>query len=614
MKLKSGATVPTKRKSSARRLSETRGVKMKRLLILLIIASSCYAQNVRRDDLALVLITQNTSFGTLSYLKPAPGAIVTIGIGASSCSVTNTPSGSVGSCSPLASLCSSISDITCNQPNPTNADNLGNYGFWLIPGTYQVAVSGLGVNGKVVTYSMAPVTATAGTVTVTGGPPVNGNLAGFSGPTTITPANLVGDVSTSGGLSTTLALNISGPHNLCLLNGLVYVNGTGCYTTLEAAYAVAGNNKIIVPTGFSETMLANFTVNKPNTTIEFEGTAAINMQSFQIIVPQGTHGVSFNGTIPFGGANHTTGAVFTYTGTSSAFQIGGAVTTTREFGFNNISVILNPGNAGATALSLLNVIYFHMDSDAVTGQTVVGSFGFVLNGTGNFTGTGMINNPLIAFVGTGISGTIMNSVVINGGTIQTFTVGGIGLDFSNGDKNSVYGTDFESNAISVRFGASAQNNYLDIRSEANTNDVTALAGSARNVVRASTLGIPLVVSDAGTNNHFSLNVDGDFNQLKVAGVTNATGLQVFSATPAAGTCPTAAAVGSTCVTAGFTLPVFPEPDVNYRVSCQAKTITAGVPVVITTTNFSSNTFTITLAALTAAAANATAFDCFIGHN
>lgn len=92
-------------------------------------------------------------------------------------------------------------------------------------------------------------------------------------------------------------------------------------------------------------------------------------------------------------------------------------------------------------------------------------------------------------------------------------------------------------------------------------------------------------------------------------LTNGTGLQVFNTTT---TCTTAASVGATCTTAAISLPVA-EADISYRVVCIGKSIT-NVPVVIATTNSSTTQFTITIAALTAAAATFSSYDCMAGHN
>jgi hypothetical protein len=94
-----------------------------------------------------------------------------------------------------------------------------------------------------------------------------------------------------------------------------------------------------------------------------------------------------------------------------------------------------------------------------------------------------------------------------------------------------------------------------------------------------------------------------------SGITNNKGLQIFNTTT---TCRTAASVGATCTTAAVTLPVA-EADTSYRVVCVGKGIT-NVPVVIATTNSSASQFTITIAAITAAAATFTSYDCTAGHN
>jgi hypothetical protein len=92
-------------------------------------------------------------------------------------------------------------------------------------------------------------------------------------------------------------------------------------------------------------------------------------------------------------------------------------------------------------------------------------------------------------------------------------------------------------------------------------------------------------------------------------LASGTGLQIFNTTT---TCTTAASAGATCTTAAISLPVA-EADTSYRVVCTGKGIT-NVPVVIATTNSSATQFTITIAAITAAAATFTSYDCLAGHN
>jgi hypothetical protein len=99
------------------------------------------------------------------------------------------------------------------------------------------------------------------------------------------------------------------------------------------------------------------------------------------------------------------------------------------------------------------------------------------------------------------------------------------------------------------------------------------------------------------------------SSLNATAITNAKGLQLFNTTT---TCTTAGSVGATCTTGAISLPVV-EADTSYRVTCTGKGLT-NVPVVVATTNSSASQFTITIAALTAAAASFASYDCVVGHN
>jgi hypothetical protein len=95
---------------------------------------------------------------------------------------------------------------------------------------------------------------------------------------------------------------------------------------------------------------------------------------------------------------------------------------------------------------------------------------------------------------------------------------------------------------------------------------------------------------------------------QLTGLANGTGLQVFNTST---TCTTGASIGSTCTTAAISLPVG-YSDTSYRLSCTGVG-TTNVPIVETYTK-SNTTFTITIAALTAAAASFSSYDCIAGHN
>jgi hypothetical protein len=94
----------------------------------------------------------------------------------------------------------------------------------------------------------------------------------------------------------------------------------------------------------------------------------------------------------------------------------------------------------------------------------------------------------------------------------------------------------------------------------------------------------------------------------LTGLTNGTGVQLLNTST---TCTTGASVGAICTTGAITLPVA-YADTNYRAICLGLTPT-NVPIVQTVAK-SNTTFTITIAALTAAAATFTSYDCLVAHN
>ena len=99
-----------------------------------------------------------------------------------------------------------------------------------------------------------------------------------------------------------------------------------------------------------------------------------------------------------------------------------------------------------------------------------------------------------------------------------------------------------------------------------------------------------------------------FARISIAGVVNGAGLQLFNT---ATTCTTAAMAGSICTTAAITLPVA-YSDTNYRLVCSGLSPT-NVPAIVGTTK-SNTSFTLTIAAITAAAATYDSFDCIAEHN
>jgi hypothetical protein len=60
------------------------------------------------------------------------------------------------SCAPLATLCSALNDLLCGQPNPVQADGLGNYHFYIPTSTaYTLEIYGSGLIAKFIPDQMA---------------------------------------------------------------------------------------------------------------------------------------------------------------------------------------------------------------------------------------------------------------------------------------------------------------------------------------------------------------------------------------------------------------------------------------------------------------------------
>ena len=96
--------------------------------------------------------------------------------------------------------------------------------------------------------------------------------------------------------------------------------------------------------------------------------------------------------------------------------------------------------------------------------------------------------------------------------------------------------------------------------------------------------------------------------LSLAGITNNTGIQAFYTTTS---CITRALAGATCTSAAITLPVG-YSDTNYRLACTGLS-PRNVPG-LQTVKKSNTTFTITIVAITAAAATYGSYDCTAVHN
>ena len=446
------------------------------LLLVLAFGGSAFAQGIRLDS----TVTQAASGANAGFIMiPANPQIAFCNFPANSVPCTNRAT--TFTSNTLATPCNTSTQIVLTGTTSCVAspDAQGNWGVWAAAGQYAYTIT-------------LPGGINLGPYNVTLGIPSGTNL----------PSVTIGN-----------------------LNSVVYLDGV-THTTLANCYAAipSTGGACVVPPNYTETLAASLTMNKADCGFIFMGRADITMGSNQVIVSPGTHGAFLYGQVPFGGGDITTGTRFFYAGSGNAFSVGSSGADTRMLSLKNITVNLVSGASGsAVGLYATRLIYFDIQNfSSVNQSSSTATKGLVLDGTGNFSGTGRIANPYIVghltgILGTGSGAAAMNTVTISGGTIQSSVASAIGLDIEAGDANVVTGLDLESNSIGVKLGSAAFNNNILFRSEANTTDVTALASSAFNVVRVQTegAGTAIVKSDSGTNNHISRAVDGDFATLAV---------------------------------------------------------------------------------------------------
>jgi hypothetical protein len=166
------------------------------------------AQNVRVDGIAL------TRGG-----MPAPGA--NVAICTQPATTTSTP------CAPLATLCASLTDTLCGQPNPVPADGLGNYHFYIATGTvYTLQLYGSGSTTRVQPDQLAGGGGGSGggficgTTNVPGLPYWNGLTCAIDTGATFDPVNLVWNFEAivSAGTITAPRFSTSGAGGILELN------------------------------------------------------------------------------------------------------------------------------------------------------------------------------------------------------------------------------------------------------------------------------------------------------------------------------------------------------------------------------------------------------------
>lgn len=254
---------------------------------------------------------QNTTFNGVAQVRsglPAPGAKVAVCLQPctvpAGVSVSNPPS-------PLAGLCSSISDAVCTSPNPVTADGLGNYSGYIKPGRYTFVFYGSGLTARTQIDQVLPCD------------------PGNCGTLSLTTLNVSGVSTFSGGVVTS---NV---------NGVQYAaNYAGASTTCGVAEAYtalpANGGKIILQLGNCSAAGWPVTIQKP---IVIEG--------------QGMGGPNDPGT----NANVIAGTSLTNTSTGNSFFVIslGAGTSVEGITFRDFAMIGNKQIGGATAGDCVDV-------------------------------------------------------------------------------------------------------------------------------------------------------------------------------------------------------------------------------------------------------------------
>lgn len=442
----------------------------------------------------------------------------------------------------------------------------------------------------------------------------------------------------------------TGNNTTAILNGSRVVDGTkyaitaaGIQAALNDQAAAGGGTVLIQPGGALSIYVGN--------PLTVSG-SPIAMGSTTLTIPSHVRLI--------GSAEHS-GTVLRWTSTPSGAHSGSIVFAagTQYGAVENLTLSFSSGTSGAsgiaadanvsniTAWNAIRNVFVNFESCGGTGSSgifapaTLNSFSFVLNtfdniivscaaqfasvqsAEGNFW-KGQCFNCGVA------SGTLFSEIQSNDEQVDVRMESGSG----SGTNGVCYANSGQGNIVRLTCDATAAgwtalndappaggNTYqlsligtATLGTLASTSTATVNQPSGGNQFITATVGpsktqqhtIPVVASDTlallaapQTLTNKTLNVP----------LPNGTGLQIFNTTT---TCTTGASVGATCTTAAISLPIA-EADTAYRVTCTGKGLT-NVPVVIATTNSSATQFTITIAALTAAAASFASYDCLIGHN
>jgi len=286
------------------------------LAVLLLPCLSASAQNIRQDSIA---------FSRSGF--PAPGALIAVCSQPATQGATN-----LLPCSPLAALCASLSDVTCTSPNPVTADGLGNYHYYLKPGTYAIQVYGPGLTTQLLRDQIYGV-AVAATKTL-----VNCTAAG-------TTVNLGVDISSQVVMAVTSACGTTAAINSTQLTGICQ---SGCGNSGSAQIAYQGYQSTV-----------------------FDNQSVIG----DVVVPSATVGGEFHDAGASASSGKTVGLV-------TSLNSGAGTATTIDMFVGDNAALADPGSNGLVVRSALNT------SRIATSADVIGLWSGTCNSATLFFGDG----------------------------------------------------------------------------------------------------------------------------------------------------------------------------------------------------------------------------------
>jgi hypothetical protein len=305
-------------------------------------------------------------------------------------------------------------------------------------------------------------------------------------------------------------------------SGVPSVNGIQ-YPNLGTAYAAGC--PVVVPDGYTETLTSNLVLSKPNCGFIFQGSATITMGTNQVLI--GTTaglagpfiiGYAPSGTIPQAGALGANGGVqFIYTGTQTAFVVGGSsVTPVNGLRLENFSIDLRQAGSSAIGIDLLNV----NGGGTIYGILIAGDgrstsrVGLQTDNGGGFTGDLTVRD--LNIYGTKI-GVLLNDsteeMTFIGTQITNFTIGGIGIDFAGSDAensaNTFYGGVCNpGTGIGVKFDGFSTANIVEMAIQGSPNTSVSFGASAtQNFVRYLGTAAPIISDSSNGSNTFAVGAE-----------------------------------------------------------------------------------------------------------